>query len=128
MGSHTVSKFAKVLRDVRLSQETFLSQSKLAEKLGCDHSYISRLEDGSRLPSREFLVRMTMNLEMSTVVQNQLFTSAGFSPPVSIGDLHFEILYRLDKALQSANLVVMKSSITFLELIAVTLEASAEEH
>jgi len=123
-----VSEFAKVLKDVRLSQETFLSQSKLAEKLGCDHSYISRLEDGSRLPSREFLVRMTMNLEMSTVVQNRLFTSAGFSPLVPIGEANFEIMHRLDKALQNASLVVLKSSITFLELIAVTLEASAEEH
>ncbi len=42
--------FGDVLAEVRITRQ--LSQSRLAQAAGFDHSYISRLEAGKRKPSR----------------------------------------------------------------------------
>ena len=45
--------FAPLLREYRDRRR--LSQSRLAEAAGFDHSYVSRLESGTRMPTRDAL-------------------------------------------------------------------------
>jgi transcriptional regulator with XRE-family HTH domain len=53
--------FGERLRDARKQRDWTLQ--RLAERIGCDRSYLSRLESGkSRNPSREFLIRSSAAL------------------------------------------------------------------
>lgn len=57
-----------------------VSQSKLAERAGFDHSYVSRLESGARTPTREAVQQLSRALELERVNQDELLASAGFLP------------------------------------------------
>lgn len=65
----------KRLREVRR-----VSQSKLAERAGFDHSYVSRLESGARTPTRDAVQQLSQALELDRVQQDGLLASAGFLP------------------------------------------------
>lgn len=78
----TVEKnFAALLRTLR--EERGLTQYKLAQKAGLTPSAISRLEAGSRSPSRKTLVRLAQALELGPEERKVLFARAGFwyEPP-----------------------------------------------
>ncbi len=57
-----------------------VSQSKLAERAEFDHSYVSRLESGARMPTRDAVDRLgqAMGLEQSEL--DALLAGAGFLP------------------------------------------------
>jgi len=57
-----------------------VSQSKLAERAGFDHSYVSRLESGARTPTRDAVQQLSQALELERVHQDELLASAGFLP------------------------------------------------
>lgn len=57
-----------------------VSQSKLAERAGFDHSYVSRLESGARTPTRDAVQHLSHALELERVQQDELLASAGFLP------------------------------------------------
>lgn len=57
-----------------------VSQSKLAERAGFDHSYVSRLESGARTPTRDAVDQLSHALELEQVNQDELLASAGFLP------------------------------------------------
>lgn len=57
-----------------------VSQSKLAERAGFDHSYVSRLESGARTPTRDAVQQLSSALELERVQQDELLASAGFLP------------------------------------------------
>lgn len=57
-----------------------VSQSKLAERAGFDHSYVSRLESGARTPTRDAVQQLSQALELERVQQDELLASAGFLP------------------------------------------------
>lgn len=57
-----------------------VSQSKLAERAGFDHSYVSRLESGARTPTRDAVVQLAQALGLEQVNQDELLASAGFLP------------------------------------------------
>ena len=65
----------KALREARR-----VSQSKLAERADFDHSYVSRLESGARMPTREAVERLAGALALSSVEEDGLLASAGFLP------------------------------------------------
>jgi len=65
----------KALREARR-----VSQSKLAERADFDHSYVSRLESGARMPTRDAVVRLAAALMLSQVEEDSLLASAGFLP------------------------------------------------
>lgn len=65
----------KQFREVRR-----VSQSKLAERAGFDHSYVSRLESGARTPTRDAVQQLSQALELERVQQDELLASAGFLP------------------------------------------------
>ncbi len=65
----------KGLREVRR-----VSQSKLAERAEFDHSYVSRLESGARMPTREAVERLAVALDLGQQEQDALLAAAGFLP------------------------------------------------
>ena len=64
----------------RFREERRVSQSKLAERAGFDHSYVSRLESGARTPTRDAVEQLAIALGLEQVQQDELLASAGFLP------------------------------------------------
>lgn len=64
----------------RFREARRVSQSKLAERAGFDHSYVSRLESGARTPTRDAVDQLASALELEQVNQDELLASAGFLP------------------------------------------------
>lgn len=71
-------EFGKVLKRFRETRR--VSQSKLAERAGFDHSYVSRLESGARTPTRDAVLQLSAAMELEHVQQDELLASAGFLP------------------------------------------------
>lgn len=57
-----------------------VSQSKLAERAGFDHSYVSRLESGARTPTRDAVQQLGEALGLDRQRLDELLASAGFLP------------------------------------------------
>lgn len=72
--------FGSTLKQLREPRR--ISQSKLAERAGFDHSYVSRLESGARKPAREAVEQLADALEATLAERDQLLTSAGFAGTV----------------------------------------------
>lgn len=64
----------------RFRETRRVSQSKLAERAGFDHSYVSRLESGARTPTRDAVQQLSDALELERQQQDELLASAGFLP------------------------------------------------
>ena len=64
----------------RFREARRVSQSKLAERAGFDHSYVSRLESGARTPTRDAVQQLSEALELDRLQQDELLASAGFLP------------------------------------------------
>jgi transcriptional regulator with XRE-family HTH domain len=73
-----VTIFGQTLQHLREARR--LSQSQLAERVECDHSYISRLEGGTRSPSPEFITRAAGALDLPDEDADALYYAAGFLP------------------------------------------------
>lgn len=70
--------FAPYLRELR--DRSRLSQSRLAEAAGFDHSYVSRLESGSRMPTREAVLKLAAAMQLDEHDTDSLLAAAGFMP------------------------------------------------
>ena len=70
--------FAPMLRELRDRRR--LSQSRLAEAAGFDHSYVSRLESGTRMPTREAVAKLADAMGLVESERDALLASAGFMP------------------------------------------------
>lgn len=70
--------FAMALRQCRERQR--LSQSRLAAAAGFDHSYVSRLESGTRTPTRDAVVKLGDALTLDDIQTDALLAAAGFMP------------------------------------------------
>lgn len=64
----------------RFRETRRVSQSKLAERAGFDHSYVSRLESGARTPTRDAVEQLAMAMELTQINRDELLASAGFLP------------------------------------------------
>lgn len=64
----------------RFREARRVSQSKLAERAGFDHSYVSRLESGARTPTRDAVLQLAKALELEGTHQDELLAAAGFLP------------------------------------------------
>ena len=92
--THSATEFGDLLRRMRESRR--VSQSKLAERSDFDHSYISRLECGSRMPTRDAVDRIADALRVTQDGRDELLAAAGLLPTNIImihessecGDLH----------------------------------------
>lgn len=56
-----------------------LNQSRLAELVDVDHSYICRLESGKREPSRELVQRVCETFRLSATETDELMAAAGYA-------------------------------------------------
>ncbi len=65
----------KVMREARR-----VSQSKLAEWADFDHSYVSRLESGARMPTRDAVERLAHAMALTQIEEDGLLAAAGFLP------------------------------------------------
>lgn len=72
------SQFGATLKRHRETRR--VSQSKLAERAGFDHSYVSRLESGARTPTRDAVQQLAEALGLERMQQDELLASAGFLP------------------------------------------------
>lgn len=70
--------FSRLLKQYRESAR--VSQSRLAELADFDHSYVSRLESGSRMPTREAVGKLADALALETGERDMLLAAAGFMP------------------------------------------------
>lgn len=70
--------FAPCLREMR--DRSRLSQSRLAEAAGFDHSYVSRLESGSRMPTRDAVLKLAAAMNLDEHDRDSLLAAAGFMP------------------------------------------------
>ncbi len=70
--------FAQLLKQYR--ETARISQSRLAESSGFDHSYVSRLESGHRMPTRDAVVKFAEALGLSPSDRDNLLAAAGFMP------------------------------------------------
>lgn len=70
--------FAPLLREYRDRRR--LSQSRLAEAAGFDHSYVSRLESGTRMPTRDAVAKLAEAMGLEEGERDALLASAGFMP------------------------------------------------
>lgn len=91
--------FGVVLRPMR--EHRHLSQSKLAELADFDHSYVSRLESGARMPTVDAVERFTRALELSEREADQLRAAAGFLPSGAML-CRYPLVSQLDSAIADA--------------------------
>lgn len=77
-GQGALGLFAPLLREYR--DRSRLSQSRLAEAAGFDHSYVSRLESGSRTPTRDAVVKLADAMRLDEPHRDALLAAAGFMP------------------------------------------------
>lgn len=71
--------FGRLLRYVR--QRACLSQAGLGRLVGCDHSYISRLESGEReMPTHQVVLGIARACQLSEVESVALEALAGYLP------------------------------------------------
>lgn len=75
---HGSTEFGALLKSLR--EKRNVSQSKLAEKADFDHSYISRLESGARMPTREAVDRLAEAMDLLQPQTDSLLAAAGFLP------------------------------------------------
>lgn len=70
--------FGRTLKHCRESRR--VSQSKLAELAGFDHSYVSRLESGSRTPTRDAVGQLAIAMQLDADDHDRLLAAAGYVP------------------------------------------------
>ena len=73
-----MTEFGQLLKSLR--ERRGVSQSKLAERADFDHSYVSRLEGGARMPTRDAVDRLGAALALGESERDALLAAAGFLP------------------------------------------------
>lgn len=84
---HDLRTFPGLLAHER--ERVGLSKSQLAAECGFDHSYLSRLEQGQREPSRETVAVLADRLGLNREDRCRLFVAARYVPDgdwVVVGD------------------------------------------
>jgi transcriptional regulator with XRE-family HTH domain len=70
------SEFGSVLAHLRTARG--LAQTKLAWRADFDHSYVSRLEAGHRMPTRDAVDRLARAMDATPPERDALLEAAGF--------------------------------------------------
>lgn len=119
-----VNTFGELLTHYRVSHK--ISQSKLGKRAGLDRSYICKLENGSRVPSRDTVDKLGEALQLSPEQRNNLLAAAGFLPPEPIYYFRNLNLKRLDELLPTCNREVQEDVLETLRMaLRVVTAASA---
>jgi transcriptional regulator with XRE-family HTH domain len=75
---HDLRTFGGLLADLR--ERRGWNQGQLATAACCDRTFISRLESGSRTPSRELVENLAVALDLDADDTGRLYVSAGYLP------------------------------------------------
>lgn len=78
LGTESAETFSATLRYYR--ELAGMSQSRLAAVAGYDHSYVSRLESSSRMPTRDAVLNLAGAMALEDSQRDGLLASAGFMP------------------------------------------------
>ncbi len=78
MVATAAASFGARLKSFRLSSG--YSQTMLANKSGLDHSHVSRLESGTRTPTRDAIEQLADGLGLDMIDRDELLASAGYLP------------------------------------------------
>lgn len=70
--------FGAALQQLRKREN--MSQAELSRRAGFDHSYLSRLEAGDRIPSRNAVRSIAYALRLTRNDRSDLYAAAGFLP------------------------------------------------
>lgn len=116
------ASFAAHLIRFRKAHQPYLSQSQLGNRIGADHSYISRLEGDNRMPSREMVDKIAKALELDDDDKVRLLESAGFIDR-ELSSIHDPMLLQIDQALRTGSVsdntrqaarVILQAALTML--------------
>jgi transcriptional regulator with XRE-family HTH domain len=91
-------RFAHTLRSIR--EFKGMSQSKVAEAAGFDHSYISRLESGARYPTEPAVRDIAFAVGATDQERGMLITAAGYSDEEAAAFFMDPVVYQLGIVLQ----------------------------
>lgn len=106
--------FGSALKDVLTTHR--LSMSRAAVMAEYDHSYVSRLVSGARMPTREFIDRLVLHCGFSDDEWRRLLVAAGFVPlDVAL----------LDPELQEAAAALADEAIPLAHRLTLRLQISA---
>lgn len=83
--------FGSVLESILIARD--ISNYEAARRIGCDHSFISRLIHGSRKPSQDFITQIGHGLRLTDRERYRLTVTAGFIP----ADLQPRLLAIIDE-------------------------------
>lgn len=78
MTTTTQTAFGAALKQARIQRG--MSQERLAEHADISHSYLSRLECGTRNPTRETVLALTAALGCDDLETDELLVASGFTP------------------------------------------------
>lgn len=121
--------FASLLR--RYLTAAGMSQLRLARAAGYDHSYISRLLSGERMPSRDAVEAFADVLGLPPQDRDWLLASAGYGSPRTLAVLHEPVLEQLyavlrDPQVPAARRVALRSALGAL-VAAMVADVAIEE-
>lgn len=105
-------RFNALLKQTR--QSAGVSQAELARRIGVDHSLVSRLEKGTRFPSRLTVLRIARALKLGRADRIQLMASAGFLDR-NVPDGLLATLARDDRASLDESIARVRESLDDLE-------------
>lgn len=71
--------FGTALAQIRQQRRPYLSQSRLGDAAGFDHSYVSRLETGTRQPTRVAVLALASALQATPDERDALLLAGGFA-------------------------------------------------
>lgn len=120
---------ATVIKEFREANK--LSQVQLAIAADFDHSYISRLESGSRIPTRDALGRISRALHLTRKEDQRLMHAAGYLSHYESGEQRelFDLLEdkRISSEIRDAAKMLLAALLSLLRSDATTLRVKPQE-
>ena len=118
-----ITSFASTLRTIR--ERHGVSQSTLADRADCDHSFVSRLESGKREPSRAMVDRFAEAMGLDQGDRDRLMLSAKFKANDKTYVLENSVLAHLDQRISAASPSLQAWFMTMIELL-ITIDEIGE--
>lgn len=111
-----VPNFGPTLKAFR-ERDSTLTQGKLAERAGFDHSTVGRLEAGTRDPSREVVVKLATALGLDATDTDRLLEAADYRPVSIAHRLALPALANLDAIYREADAETKRQIATMIDFI-----------
>lgn len=80
---------------IKLRKEVSIPQEKLAQKLGFSRSYICKLENGERQPTKEIILKLSQICNLNNYSKNKLLAIGGFDTDFDSSQEHYQEALKL---------------------------------